>query len=326
MSAVVVIGAGLAGLSAARVLHDAGHDVTVIDKSRGVGGRMATRRIGDAVFDHGAQFFTVRSGEFGAVVDTAVEAGAVEVWCHGFDGHDGYPRYRGAAGMTSLAKHLRTGLAADGVVFRLGERIEQVSASGIGWSLNAVSSSYVADAVVVTSPAPQTLDLLDAGHVSVDAELRESLDSIDWKRAFALMLVLDGPSAMTDVGGDQRTEHDLFTFVADNHLKGISPVPALTLHTNGEFTLERWDDDCEAVRAELIAAASRWIGSAAVVDSQLHAWKFAAPRPALAQPFAELQSPDGAPLLLAGEAFGGPKVEGAFRSGLAAGSALADRL
>ncbi|NDH45714.1 MAG: FAD-dependent oxidoreductase, partial [Actinobacteria bacterium] len=58
---VVVIGAGLAGLCAARDLVDAGHLVTVLEKSRASGGRCATRRIGNAVFDHGAQFFTVRS-------------------------------------------------------------------------------------------------------------------------------------------------------------------------------------------------------------------------------------------------------------------------
>ena len=52
---LVVVGAGLAGLTAAQALTDA-FDVIVLDKGRGFGGRMATRRIGDATFDHGAQF------------------------------------------------------------------------------------------------------------------------------------------------------------------------------------------------------------------------------------------------------------------------------
>ncbi|MSO32728.1 MAG: FAD-dependent oxidoreductase, partial [Ilumatobacteraceae bacterium] len=60
---VVVVGAGIAGLTAARALSHAGHSVIVLDKGRSVGGRMATRRIGDATVDHGAQFFTVRSDD-----------------------------------------------------------------------------------------------------------------------------------------------------------------------------------------------------------------------------------------------------------------------
>lgn len=58
---IVIVGAGLSGLVAARSLAASGHDVSVLDKGRGVGGRLATRRIGDAVLDHGAQFFTVRT-------------------------------------------------------------------------------------------------------------------------------------------------------------------------------------------------------------------------------------------------------------------------
>ena len=66
---VVVIGAGLSGLMAAKSLQVQGHKVLVVDKGRSVGGRLATRRIGTATLDHGAQFFTVRSEEFAKHVD-----------------------------------------------------------------------------------------------------------------------------------------------------------------------------------------------------------------------------------------------------------------
>ena len=65
---VVVVGAGISGLLAARRLSEAGHDVVVFDKGRSSGGRCATRRVGDSTFDHGAQFFTVRSDEFASLV------------------------------------------------------------------------------------------------------------------------------------------------------------------------------------------------------------------------------------------------------------------
>ena len=72
---VLIIGAGLAGLSAANKLKHAGHNVLIIDKGRGIGGRLAGRRIGDASFDHGAQFFTAREASFKATVEGWIEAG-----------------------------------------------------------------------------------------------------------------------------------------------------------------------------------------------------------------------------------------------------------
>ena len=62
---VAVVGAGMAGLTAARTLAGAGLEVTLLDKSRGPSGRMATRRTAARAFDHGAQFFTVRDARFG---------------------------------------------------------------------------------------------------------------------------------------------------------------------------------------------------------------------------------------------------------------------
>ena len=73
----VIIGGGIAGLSAAGELVASGRRVVVLEKSRGVGGRMATRRVGDTVCDHGAQFFTVRGESFDGMVTAAREAGAV---------------------------------------------------------------------------------------------------------------------------------------------------------------------------------------------------------------------------------------------------------
>ena len=65
---VAIVGAGLAGLMAGRTLAEAGHEVVLLDKGRSPGGRLATRRIGAATLDHGAQFFTVRSEAFAARV------------------------------------------------------------------------------------------------------------------------------------------------------------------------------------------------------------------------------------------------------------------
>ena len=76
---VLVIGAGIAGLTAAAELQRGGRRVLLLDKGRGVGGRLASRRIDGATFDHGAQFITTRDPRFGAVLERGREWGAVEV-------------------------------------------------------------------------------------------------------------------------------------------------------------------------------------------------------------------------------------------------------
>jgi renalase len=126
---VVIVGAGIAGLSAAGELVANGRRVVVLEKSRGVGGRMATRRVGDANCDHGAQFFTVRGPAFGGMVAEAREAGSVAKWCEGFSrsasvdaavtpATDGHARWRGASGMTDLPKRLAAQLPPDRCVLR----------------------------------------------------------------------------------------------------------------------------------------------------------------------------------------------------------------
>ncbi len=110
MASVAIVGAGMAGLTAAADLSRRGHEVTVLDKGRSVGGRLATRRIAGATLDHGAQFFTVRSPDFAAVVAHAEDAGwstsgaAVRASC------GRHARYAGSHGMNGLAKHLAVGL------------------------------------------------------------------------------------------------------------------------------------------------------------------------------------------------------------------------
>ena len=65
---VLILGAGLAGLSCARRLQDAGKKVLVLEKARGLGGRMACRRTEKGAWDHGAQYFTATDQDFMAQI------------------------------------------------------------------------------------------------------------------------------------------------------------------------------------------------------------------------------------------------------------------
>lgn len=323
-SDTIIIGAGLSGLTAAKVLADAGHAVSIIDKGRGVGGRLATRRIGEARLDHGAQFFTVRGDEFRAVIEAAQAAGVVDVWCHGFDEQDGYPRYYCPTGMTALAKWLADGLRTQGVSIETSHRALHIEAAENGWRLPIdEGGECTGKSLIVTSPVPQTIDLLADGNVELDPAVSSALEAITYKPTFALLVTLDGPSAIAAPGGIQQTEADLFTFISDNQLKGVSKTPALTFHVNGDVSTKHWNDAPESIIADLLVEAAPWIGDANIVDTQLQKWRFAGPYvPHPGRHLVAATTPG--PLVLAGDAFGGPKVEGAFNSGMSAGLAVAD--
>ena len=313
---VVIVGAGVAGLAAARVLMEAGHEVVLFDKGRSAGGRLATRRIGGATLDHGAQFFTVRSDVFAAEVAPHLASGLVYQWCRGFSGDDGYPRYAVRGGMNALAKAMASSLdvRTSSLVFAIGSTAAGASHP---WQVTLDDGSiHNADALVVTCPVPQSSSLL----MSAGLELPSELIRTDYDRTIALLATLDRASAMQEPGGLQHPTEQL-SFVTDNALKGISAEPALTVHAGAEWSAAHWGDDSADIVSALSEAAAPYLGDAGITSSQVKKWRFATPRTIWPE---RCWSPSGAPapLVLAGDAFGGPKVEGAVLSGLAAAGAL----
>jgi predicted NAD/FAD-dependent oxidoreductase len=110
-----------------------------------------------------------------------------------------------------------------------------------------------------------------------------------------------------------------FSFVADNLVKGVSPVPIVTLHATGDVSRRLWDSPDEVVVERLLAEGIRWLGSG-VVDARLVRWPYARPTGLFESPCLALDRP--APVVFAGDAFGEARVEGATLSGLAAAAAI----
>jgi predicted NAD/FAD-dependent oxidoreductase len=308
----IVVGAGLSGLIAAHQRSRAGDDVTVIDKGDVVGGRLATVTFAGATFDVGAQFFTVRSEAFAAMVDGWGRAGVTYEWCRGFgDPPDGYPRYVARGGMASIATHL-----AQGLDVRLRSMCFSVRREAGHWHVGLDDgSSLPADALVLTCPVPQSASLLMTAEVPVPEPLRRT----DYFRTIAVLAALDGPSAVPPPGGVQL-DQGVFSFVADNQQKGISDRSAVTLHVAHERSTADWDADRNELTETLLSEARPWTGDAVVREVRLRRWRFAGP----VTPWPEScwAAEGGPPLVLAGDAFAGPKVEGAALSGAAAADAL----
>ena len=309
MSDIVVVGAGLSGLTAARSLQEKGHNVVVLDKGRGLGGRMATRRISTpdgsiAVFDHGAQFFTVRDQQFQKLVDGWITNGVVREWCRGFVADDGHPRYVVNSGMAALTKHIAQGL--DVRTSTLVFAVKPCDADPTKWTVVIDDNSRIdCDAVVMTCPLPQSYSLT----VTTGVELPQDLLLTDYDRTIGLLAVLDGPSAVPAPGGVQNPD-DVFSWIGDNQAKGISDIPAITFHANPAWSAAHWDDSLEDGLALITHAAQKYLGNAKIVASEYKKWRFATPRKLWPDPYFAAGT-----LVFAGDAFAGPKVEGAVLSG-----------
>jgi predicted NAD/FAD-dependent oxidoreductase len=144
------------------------------------------------------------------------------------------------------------------------------------------------------------------------------LFACEYDRTIGLLAVLDGESAVPAPGGVQNSSESL-QFVADNYIKGISHIPALTLHFSPAFSEQHWDDDPHALHQLLVHHAQPFLGNSHIVESQVKKWRFATPRTPWQERIWQHES-----LVIAGDAMSGPKVEGAALSGLAAAKAISE--
>jgi renalase len=319
----VVVGAGLAGLLAATRLRDAGLDVCVVEAEARPGGRMATRRSmtldGPAVWDEGAQFFTVRDDRFARYVDTWRAAGLVRTWFEGLLPPDpppgDEPHLHAVGGMDRIPDHL-----AHPLEIHYGQRVQAVRETDAGWTVGATGNRWAARSVILALPVPLGLELLAAGEV--DPEGAGDLRDLDYLATLALYLRLDRPSGLPEPGG-WHGDGNPISLVADNQMKGISHVPTLTVHAGREFSRAHLGAPPEAWAPPLLDAV-RELTDADIGDHSAGTWPYASPAELHPEPTVVLDGP--APIALAGDAFDGPRVEGAGRSGLAAADAIASRL
>jgi len=325
---VVIVGAGLSGLVAAEQVAASGRPVIVLEASAGVGGRLATMEVGPGRADLGAQFFTTRAEAFVDRVEALVAKGIVYEWCRGFNIVDGYPRYAVRGGMTALAAHLAGALPDDVCEVRTGHTVEVVARGAPGrdvrrWRVAGPGWELHAGAVLLTSPVPVSLGLLDRDEggsgQAVDGALLAGLRDIRYHRVLALAALLDRPSAIPPPGARQLEEGP-FSFVADNGAKGVSDAPVVTLHVAHDLSAELWQEPDGRLVTDLLERARPWLGDARVLDTRLERWPCSGP----VTPWPDRCCEPAPGLLLAGDAFGGPKVEGAFLSGLAAGRRLVE--
>ena len=314
----ILIGGGITGLITATILQRRGIQVTVLDKGRGIGGRLATRRLsqGDSsegIFDYGAQYFSVKHHQFQIWVNDWLRQGVITEWCQGFGETEVKPRYRGINSNRGIAKHLAKDLPV-----HTSTKVTKVSYDQ-QWLVETEDNQYYqGDVLVMTPPVPQSLALLDASQIVLPPDIRLSLEQIEYHSCLAVLALLEKPSNIPAPGGI-ALEDDSLVWLGDNYQKGISPKGyAVTLHATPKFSDAHWDKDHAEIADKLFSAASKFLSST-VTKYQVHRWRYSLPKTFYSKPCLALSE---LPLVMAGDAFVAPTIEGAVLSGIAAADSV----
>lgn len=299
---IVIIGSGMAGLACARRLADAGQASIVLDKGRGIGGRVATRREGPMQFDHGAQFVNAHSAEFAA----ALRHLSVADWPDG----TGRTHHVGVAGMSAIAKALGAGLD-----IRQKSLVTRLHHDGDGWVLDLENGSLRATRVVVTVPAPQLAGLLGADHPLV-AEVAP----VRLAPCLTLMAAVEAPAPFITL----KNPDDPLSWIALDSSKPGRPQGCGALwvaQANEAFSVAHLEKSLEDITAVMLPLLCERLGITPdrVIHAASHRWRYARVTQALGQRF--LCSADGT-LYLGGDWCIGPRVEAAWTSGTAIADAL----
>lgn len=296
---ILIVGAGIAGLSAARILAKY-HDVTVIDKSKGVGGRMATRKIGDCQADHGAQYFSVQSKDFQELINQLLAESIVSKWQLAQRTN---VRYFGSEGMKMIPKKM-----AENINVILTEKASRI----VGNKLLAESGNeYFFDQLILTQPVPQIQELLNQSSMVISAKDESVLNSVKYEPCIAIMAVLNRVTEIQN--GGIMLENQPVSWIADNFQKGISIKPCVTLHASADFSTENLEGDLNGIAQKMLESVEEFIPKSSIETFQVHRWRYSLASSRYQSNFYQF---DDKAIFMAGDGFGIGNVEGAFLSGL----------
>lgn len=313
--AVAVIGAGVAGLACASELARSDVAVSVFERARGLGGRLATRRRGSVAYDHGAQYITARSRPFVRYVAVAQNAGAAAPWKPSIleDGHRNWDApiedwFVGTPGMSGIVRPLARGLTP-----QTGTFVHELLRRDGSWELETDTGRRLGpfQAVVAAVPAQQALSLL-APH----GRAFRHLVSVQMAPCWALMVSFErGPDIASDVF--RWTQGVLAMAARVSSKPGRSADPgSWVIHATPRWSREHLEADAQEAAQLMLHAFASALGSGLPAPAWLHAHRW---RHAL------VEQPLGLPCLLDADMAAGacgdwciaPRVEAAFESGCA---------
>lgn len=326
---IAIIGAGLSGLTLA-YHSDAGADIYIFEKARGVGGRMATRYADPYEFDHGAQYFRCDHPDFQSFLDKMSTNKVVTQWDTDFYSRQGQdytpfitdkPAYIATDKMNALCKYLYADVK-DRVSLKLSCHIQKITPTvdptGFRkWTLTDHHGQDFGpfDYIVATMPAPQMQTLYAPYLTPSDCD---QFDQVKMQGCFSLMI---GDADLKTVPGlPARISDSPIGWMAYNHKKphrdtAQHAAPALIIQSTNEWAENHLEEDKNWVTTTLLKAASDILKTDLSTSDHiaLHRWRYASVATPLGHAF---WINEDLGLAACGDWCLGGKIEKAFLSGL----------
>lgn len=350
---VVVIGAGMAGIAAAQQLQRQGHRVLVLEKSRGLGGRLATRRVDNQPIDHGCRFFQASDATESELIQRLLQAEILAPWrpihydltttgqLHRTNSHT---YYVAPLGMTAVAKFLAAGLEIQRLC-----RVTRLTLEGPTWKIdwqNALGITVTTESrsVIAAIPAPQIMPLLSqAGQHHAMPPLLQTLERITLEPVVTVMAgypleaIPQPPDSTESARGESLhpggwmicgQDHNALRWVGLDSSKRLTPTQAVVvLHSTPGFAAPFLGADQVASGGQaLLEVAQASLGSWFTLPTwhQTHRWRYGFVHQTLQEPW--LGHNDVPRFKACGDWCLGSNVEAAFRSGQKAAEAMAQAL
>ncbi len=312
---IAVIGAGIAGLSCATILQNAGHSVELFDKGRGIGGRLSTRRNDLWQCDHGAQYFTARHPDFILQTEQWIEAGVVAIWDPVLrvyqDGQWSIPqgilkRFVGIPGMSAPARAMAQSLSV-----QTSTTIQSMSHTDEGWRLTSTEHGLLPShysKIVFAIPPIQVAAILETHSKKISAVT----DSIVMQPCWTVMMQFDAQIEMPFNGAFINTGP--LSWVARNSSKpSRKGQESWVMHASPAWTQVHLEHKPEEI-APLLVEAFQALGGPQPSTWSAHRWRYASSDASIA--IGSVWDADTG-IGICGDWLNGGRVEGAWLSGQA---------
>jgi renalase len=322
---VAIVGAGLAGLVCAQALRQQGYEVVVVEKSRGLGGRLATRRLPEGFADHGVRYLEAQGDLSRQLIQVLLAQNVIQPWTAEVENWSAEavapdstpPRYVSAIGITAVAKFL-----ANGLKIHRGQRVQSVTFDRT-WNL---ALEPVAEAIpnvsakrlVMAIPAPQALALLEPLS-ELPEEFIGKIRSLTFDPCMTAIATYSSSLELPSWKALISTEDPAIAWVCfENSKSPDAPHPVLTVQSNAAFAEQNFDaEDLQAIGRQLLDRVASLIELPSADILQVHRWRYAFARNPLLETCLSADS-----LICAGDWCGGRSIESALRSGLSAAAAI----
>ncbi|MGB3401864.1 MAG: FAD-dependent oxidoreductase [Microcoleaceae cyanobacterium] len=339
---VAIIGAGIAGLTCAKALQKAGYRVVILEKSRGVGGRVATRRMDDYRLDHGARYLEPIGDNVQNLIQVMQQQNILNLWTKTLyecqenqlkPALNQSPKYIATGGMNTVGQFL-----AEGLETWFNRRVINLNITqNKTWHLSLEQThksakdkplEVEAKLVVVAIPAPQALMLLEPLENQLSSNFINPIRSIEYDACITVMAGYSDEQNSAFL--NREIDWKAVIFPDDNILDWVglesskrdnSQLPTVVIQSTANFAKTYLDTvDLEPIGQQLIqSAATQLMPKLNQFEwMKVHRWRYAFCRQSLSEFYLKTSTP--LPLVCIGDWCGGEQIDGALASGKAATS------